>query len=82
MEVFIAGYGKIGLDYKLFGKPWLCVRLAQAYQCVCIAFWELKHFANALGQVANAQVHVNHGQVHTNHGEVHPNHAKVQLNHA
>ena len=32
----IAGNGKIGLDYKLFGKPLDLVWIVQAYQSVCI----------------------------------------------
>ena len=31
----IAGYGKIGLDYKLFGKPLAVCLPKQAYQSVC-----------------------------------------------
>jgi len=32
----IAGNGKIGLDYKLFGKPLAVCLPKQAYQSVCI----------------------------------------------
>jgi len=32
----IAGHGKIGLDYKLFGKPLAVCLPKQAYQYVCI----------------------------------------------
>jgi len=31
----VAGYGKIGLDYKLFGKLLDMSGLVRAYQCVC-----------------------------------------------